>query len=90
MTNELQKRVLSILVITPLSFYFIFKGSLFFVSFLFILFLISSYEWIKMTKNLYQKSIGLSFLIISFMTTFFIREEGLEFFFIRNNYLYFK
>ena len=80
MINELQKRVLSILVITPLSFYFIFKGSLFFISFLFILFLISSYEWIKMTKNLYQKTIGLSFLIISFMTTFFIREEGLEFF----------
>ena len=80
MKNELKKRVLSILVITPLSFYFIFKGSYFFISFLFILFLISSYEWLKMTKFFFLKAIGLSFLIISFLTAFLIRDEGLEFF----------
>ena len=80
MKNELQKRILSILVIAPLSFYFIFKGSFFFISFLFILFLISSYEWLKMTKNFFLKIIGVFFLIISFLTTFFIREEGLGFF----------
>ena len=80
MKNELKKRVLSILVITPLSFYFIFKGSYFFISFLFILFLISSYEWLKMTKIFFLKAIGLSFLIISFLTAFLIRDEGLEFF----------
>ena len=80
MKNELQKRVLTILFITPLSFYFILKGSFFFITFLFILFLISSYEWLKMTKIFFLKVIGLSFLIISFLTTFYIREEGLEFF----------
>ena len=80
MKNEFQKRVLTILFITPLSFYFIFKGSFFFITFLFILFLISSYEWLKMTKMFFLKAIGLSFLIISFLTAFYIRAEGLEFF----------
>ena len=80
MKNELQKRVLTILFITPLSFYFILKGSFFFITFLFILFLISSYEWLKMTKIFFLKAIGLSFLIISFLTAFYIREKGLEFF----------
>ena len=80
MKNEFQKRVLTILFIAPLSFYFIFKGSFFFITFLFILFLISSYEWLKMTKMFFLKAIGLSFLIISFLTAFYIRAEGLEFF----------
>ena len=80
MKNELQKRILSIIVIAPLSFYLILKGSLFFISFLFILFLISSYEWLKMTKNFVLKIVGLFFLIISFFATFFIREESLEIF----------
>ena len=80
MKNELQKRVLTILFITPLSFYFILKGSFFFITFLFILFLISSYEWLKMTKIFFLKAIGLAFLIISFSTAFYIREKGLDFF----------
>ena len=80
MKNELQKRILSIIVIAPLSFYLILKGSLFFISFLFKLFLISSYEWLKMTKNFFLKIVGLFFLIISFFATFFIREESLEIF----------
>ena len=80
MKNELQKRILSIIVIAPLSFYLILKGSLFFISFLFTLFLISSYEWLKMTKNFFLKIVGLFFLIISFFATFFIREESLEIF----------
>ncbi len=80
MKNELQKRIISIIVIAPLSFYLILKGSLFFISFLFTLFLISSYEWLKMTKNFFLKIVGLFFLIISFFATFFIREESLEIF----------
>ena len=80
MKNELQKRILTILVITPLTFYFILKGSFFFITFLFILFLISSYEWLKMTKIFFLKAIGLAFLIISFSTAFYIREKGLDFF----------
>ncbi len=80
MKNELQKRILTILVITPLTFYFILKGSFFFITFLFILFLISSYEWLKMTKIFFLKAIGLAFLIISFLTAFYIREKGLDFF----------
>ena len=75
MKNELQKRILSILVIAPLSFYFIFKGSFFFISFLFILFLISSYEWLKMTKNnSLLKILGIIFLLFSFYVAYKIRE----------------
>ena len=80
MKNELQKRILSTLVILPLSLYFIFKGSIFFSFFLFLLFLISAYEWFKMIKNIILKISGILFLVVSFLTTFYIREEGLEFF----------
>ena len=80
MEKELQKRILSSLILIPLTLFFIFKGSTFFILFLIILFLISSSEWLNMTEKLEIKLLGIFFLIFSFYSTFYIREDNLMFF----------
>ena len=81
MTLELQKRILSSVILIPLSFFLIIKGSFFFISFLTIIFIISSYEWYKMAKNIELKVFGIFFLIFSFYSTYFLREKDLVYFF---------
>ena len=78
MDKELFKRILSSIIIIPLSLFFIFKGSTFFILFLVILFLISFSEWLSMTKKLEIKILGLLFLLFSFYSTFSLREDGLS------------
>ena len=80
MEKELQKRILSSIILIPLSLFFIIKGSAFFILFLVILFLISSSEWLNMVKKLELKILGILFLIFSFYSTFYYREMSLEFF----------
>ena len=80
MEKELQKRILSSIILIPISLFFIIKGSVFFILFLVILFLISSFEWLNMVKKLGLKIFGILFLIFSFYSTFYYREIGLEFF----------
>ena len=80
MEKELQKRLLSSIIIIPLSLFFIIKGSSFFTLFLIILFLVSSSEWLNMSKKLEHKILGVFFLIFSFYSTFYFREISLEFF----------
>ena len=80
MNKELQKRLLSSIIIIPLSLFFIIKGSSFFILFLIILFFISFTEWLNMIKKLELKILGLLFLLFSFYTTFYFREISLELF----------
>ena len=80
MNKELQKRILSSIIIIPSSLFFIIKGSTFFILFLVVLFLISSSEWLNMAKKLELKIFGILFLIFSFYSTFYYRERSLEFF----------
>ena len=76
MINEFEKRLLSSTVLIPMSMFFIIKGSIFFVFFLSILFLTTSYEWVKMSKkNDLIKFSGLIYLFVSFYTAFIIREN---------------
>ena len=75
MIKEFEKRVLSSLILIPIAIFFIIQGSVFFAFFLSILFLTSSYEWLKMSKNNnLLKFLGLIFLLLSFYSTFEIRE----------------
>ena len=74
--NELQKRIISSIILIPLSFFFIIKGSNLFLLFLTICFLISCYEWNKMVKSKIFLIIGLIFLFLSFISAFFIRESS--------------
>ena len=75
MINEFEKRLLSSLILVPIAVFFIIQGSVFFTFFLSILFLATSYEWIKMCKkNNLLKIIGITFLIFSFYVAYILRE----------------
>ena len=50
-TKELHKRILSSIILIPVSFFFIIQGSLTFIFFLGLIFLLTCFEWFKMTKN---------------------------------------
>ena len=77
MIKEFEKRLLSSFILIPIAIFFIIKGSVLFIFFLSILFIITSHEWIKMNKkNDLLKYLGISFLLFSFYATFKIREEN--------------
>ena len=77
MEKELQKRILSSIILLPISFFFIIKGSAFFILFLSILFVIACLEWFKITKKIEYKIIGIFFLLFSFYTVYFFRDRDL-------------
>ena len=82
MNNELKKRVISSIILLPLSLFFIFQESLLFIFFLVVLFLITIFEWAKISKNkLILQLSGFIFLLISFYSTFLLRKDyGLNIF----------
>ena len=77
MERELQKRILSSIILLPLSFFFIIKGSVFFILFLTVLFVIGCFEWFKISKKIEYKIIGTFFLLFSFYTVYFFRDKDL-------------
>ena len=82
MVNELQKRIFSSIILIPIAVFFTFQGSIYFIFFLSLLFVATSYEWIMMCKKKYLMNFfGNIFLIFSFFSAFYIRENiGLLFF----------
>ena len=80
--KELQKRILSSIILIPVSFFFVIQGSFSFIFFLSLIFLVTSFEWFKMTKNNdLIKIFGLFFLFFSFFSTIYLRQYiGLNFF----------
>ena len=74
MKNELIKRILSSIILIPLAIFFIVKGSFLFNFFIIICFLITSYEWHKMSKKKSYYFLGLIFLIFSFYTVYELRN----------------
>ena len=80
--NELQKRILTSIILIPVSFFFIIQGSFIFILFLSLIFLATGMEWLKMTKNKdLQRIFGLFFLFFSFFSTIYLRQYvGLNFF----------
>ena len=76
MINEFEKRLLTSLILIPISIFFVVKGSIFFISFLSILFLVASYEWTLMTKkNNLLRLLGIIFLFFSFYSAYEFREN---------------
>ena len=76
MKNEFEKRLLTSFFIIPLALFFIIKGSLFYIFFLGIIFLISIYEWFEITKNLkVSKIIGTIFILFSIYSAYLLRNE---------------
>ena len=81
--NELTKRIFSSLILIPIALFFIIKGSLLFNFFILICFLITSYEWHKMSQKKPYYLLGLLFLILSFYSAYVIRTDtnsSLEYF----------
>ena len=66
MKQETIKRILSSIIIIPIALFFIIKGSVYFIFFLIIFFLFTSYEWIKLTKDKMNSFLGVIFLILEF------------------------
>ena len=73
--EEIIKRILSTIILIPTVLFFIIKGSFLFNFFIFICFLITTYEWLKLSKNNLLKLFGTIFIVISFYTIFNIRNE---------------
>jgi len=73
--NELNKRIISSLILIPIVLFVIIKGSFLFNFFIIICFVITTYEWLKMSKQNIQKIFGLFFIIISFYSIFKIRND---------------
>ena len=75
MNKELIKRILSSIVLIPIALFFIIKGSILFLFFISICFLIVSYEWHMMSKNKTYYFYGFIFLIFSFLTIYFLQTS---------------
>ena len=74
MNKELNNRIISSIILIPVSLFFIIQGSFIFNLFLLIFFLISLYEWITMTLKKKYKIIGLIFILFSFYSIYNVRH----------------
>ena len=83
MHNELQKRIISSIILIPLALFFIIKGTYYFNFFILICLFVSMYEWNLMSKKKEYKILGIIFLILSFYTAYYLRNE------MHGDYLYF-
>jgi len=75
MKPEIIKRILSSFVLIPIALFFILKGSFFFTFFIATCFVITLYEWHMMSKKKSYNIFGFIFLIFSFYSVYFIRNE---------------
>ena len=77
MIKEFEKRLITSLILIPISIFFIIKGSILFIFFLSVCFLVASYEWFLMSKknNLF-KFLGIIFLFFSFYSAYEFRENN--------------
>ncbi len=75
MKQEFIKRIFSSIILITLALFFIIKGSFFFNFFILICFLITSYEWHKMSKKKVYYFLGFFFLIFSFYTAYALRHN---------------
>ena len=83
MSQELIKRVVSSIILIPIVLFFVIKGSFFFNFFILLCFIITLYEWHMMSKNKPYTFPGFIFIIFSFYTVYYLRNE------IDGNYIYF-
>ena len=83
MRQELTKRIISSVMLIPIALFFVIKGSFFFDFFILICFIITSYEWHMMSKNRPYNLPGYIFIIFSFYTVYYLRNE------LYGDYIYF-
>ena len=76
MSSEFIKRVLSSIILIPITLYFILKGSYLFVFFISVCFGLIIYEWHMMSKKKSYRIFGFIFLFISFYTIYKLRIDN--------------
>lgn len=74
MTNELFKRVISSIILLPIILFLVVKGSIYFNTFLLISFFLTILEWNKICSQKIKLYAGSIFIIISFLTTYMVRN----------------
>ncbi len=75
MNKEFIKRLLSSIILVPICYFAITKGSFLFNLFVLIFFIIAIYEWQLMSKNKLYKYFGIFFLILSFYCFYMMRNN---------------
>ena len=76
MGKELIKRILSSLILIPITLFFIVKGSFLFLFFISICFCVIIYEWHMMSKKKPYRIFGIIFLFFSFYSIFILRIDN--------------
>ena len=74
MNKEFKKRIISSVVLLPISLFVIIKGSFLFNLFLVLCFSLTIYEWYMMSKTKHYHLLGYIFLIFSFYSAFYLRN----------------
>ena len=85
--NNLQKRILTSIIIFPLSIFFIIKGGYFLLSFLLVVFLVANYELFSVFSKKKTIVILELILILSFFSIYYLAEplkevKGVTFYFL--------
>ena len=75
MKYELYKRILSSILLIPLTLYLVFEGNVFFNFFILLCLFLTIYEWVMMNNKKIFIFLGVFFLIFSFFTIYKIRNE---------------
>ena len=75
MKKELALRIISSIILIPLSLFLIIKGSIVFNFFIISCFIVSSYEWHTMSKNNSYHLPGFIFLLLSFLSVYALRNN---------------
>jgi len=73
MSIEFIKRILSSIILIPITFFLIIEGSFLFIIFIIICFFISIYEWNNMSKKKKYNKFGYIFLFFSFLSIYNLR-----------------
>ena len=71
--KELRNRLLSSIIIIPITLFFIINSSFYFFIFLTIFFLLASFEWIKMSKTVLIRIIGILYLFLATYLIYLLR-----------------
>ena len=79
MKKELIERIFSSIILIPMILFFIIKGSFFFIFFILVCFLVTSYEWHMISKRKSYNFLGFIFLILSFLSAFFLRMNSTDY-----------
>ena len=82
MSNEFIKRMISSIILLPLSFYLIIQGSFFLIFFIIICFIVACFEWHTMSNKKSYYIYGFLFLIFSFYTFYELSIELIDIFYV--------